>query len=701
MIEHLLARLAAAVSARRRLVVVIWVVLVLGTGWFSLHQSDKLSGGGWEVPGSSSDRAGKLLEGFPNYDGIRFAIFAEGSSAAQVQVAAERAAARIGRFRDLRRAGRPQSFLGGRALLLPLLYTGPSKAATDFATDLRRAVVSDAGGVSTRVIGEPAVYSNFLDVSKHQLAKAETIGFPLILIILLAVFGTAVAAVAPVVLGVAAVFLTGAAIYGLSSVAEMSIYVTNMASMIGIGVAVDYSLFVVSRFRRSLREGRPSREALEDALESAGAAVVFSGATVVVSLASLFLIDVNALRSMAAGAIVVVSVAVLATVTLLPALLALTERRIERLRVPFRRCRRTEAGHDFWTAWTGLVMRRPALSLVLGVAVMAGFATPIFALHAETHGLSQLPKDAEVRQATERAGALAGPGFAGPMHVIVDNLAAAEEISSSVRRLRGVASVTGPIPSSDGSHYLVETVLGADPESSGARAVEARAATAAAEAARHHGAHAVVGGTTAFTRDVERALVGGLWKILLFVLAFSYVVLLLLLRSVLLPLKAVLMNLLSVGAAYGVLVAVFQWGWLDWTGYRSPGHLDTIVPALVLAVTFGLSMDYEVFLLTRIRERYARGVGSERAVAEGLASSASVITAAALIMVVVFGAFAIAGAPVLKELGVGLAAAILLDATIVRLVIVPATMRLLGEWNWWLPRPLARVLRTPRPAVTG
>jgi RND superfamily putative drug exporter len=168
---------------------------------------------------------------------------------------------------------------------------------------------------------------------------------------------------------------------------------------------------------------------------------------------------------------------------------------------------------------------------------------------------------------------------------------------------------------------------------------------------------------------------------------------------VLLPLKAVLMNLLSVGAAYGVLVAVFQWGWLDWTGYHSPGYLDTIVPALVLAVTFGLSMDYEVFLLTRIRERYAAGLPNERAVGEGLASSARVITAAALIMVAVFAAFTIAGAPSLKELGVGLAVAILLDASIVRLVVVPATMRLLGEWNWWLPASLARVLPPAREAA--
>jgi RND superfamily putative drug exporter len=203
---------------------------------------------------------------------------------------------------------------------------------------------------------------------------------------------------------------------------------------------------------------------------------------------------------------------------------------------------------------------------------------------------------------------------------------------------------------------------------------------------------AAIGGSTVFDLDVTHAIVGGLWKMLLVVLGACYVVLLLLLRSVLLPLKAVLMNLLSVGAAYGVLVAVFQWGWLDWTGYHAPGYVETVVPALVLAVTFGLSMDYEVFLLTRIRERWLAHGDNERAVAEGLTRSARIITSAAAVMVAVFFAFVVAGAPSLKELGTGLGVAILLDATLVRLLIVPAAMRLLGEWNWWMPGPLARLL---------
>jgi RND superfamily putative drug exporter len=234
---------------------------------------------------------------------------------------------------------------------------------------------------------------------------------------------------------------------------------------------------------------------------------------------------------------------------------------------------------------------------------------------------------------------------------------------------------------------LIEAFLDTDPESVAARTTYDRIAAAAPGA--------VVGGATAFDLAVEDAVFGDLWQMLVLLIAISYVVLFLVLRSVLLPVKAIVMNLLSVAAAYGVLVAVFQWGWLDWTGFDSPGYIATIVPALLLAITFGLSMDYEIFLLTRIREHHERHGDGQLAVAEGLVDSARVITSAALVMVAVFAAFAIAGSTTLQQLGIGLAVAIGLDATLVRLVLVPATMRLLGDWNWWLPGPFARLSAAP------
>ncbi len=679
MVEGSLGRLAGLVSRRRRIVFAVWVALLAGGGWFSLHQSDHLSGGGWEVPGSPSVQvANAVQKDWPNAIPPAFTVLVTGPAAAERVSAVRTLVAREPGLRP----GRP--FLRGRAAFLPIAYLGQSSNAIDEATHLRRLLVQTTPSAQTRVIGEPAIWSNFQTVSKQELARGESIGFPLILLILLAGFGTLVAAVAPLALGFAAVFLSGAVIYALSRSFEISVYVTNMASMIGIGVAVDYSLFIVSRFRRELHEGATPERALERAMRSSGTAVVFSGAAVAVSLAALFAIDVNALRSMAVGAIVVVSISMIASITLLPALLAAVGTRVDRLRIPLP-WRTTEEGSDaFWSGWARRVMHRPVAGLAAGAGVMLVLSIPFFWMQTFNRGLDELPRDAEVRVATEHAQALTGPGFGAPVHV----LTADRTISRELGTIPGVAHVGVPVRSADGSRWLVDATLSVPVESGEARSIVRRIQAAA-------GPDAVVGGSTVFDLDVTNAIFGGLWKMLLVILAACYVVLLVLLRSVVLPLKAVLMNLLSVGAAYGVLVAVFQWGWLDWTGYNSPGYVETIVPALVLAVTFGLSMDYEVFLLTRVRERWLEHGDNERAVAEGLVRSARIITSAALVMVAVFFAFVVAGAPSLKELGTGLGVAILLDASLVRLLIVPAAMRLLGEWNWWMPKPLARLLPAP------
>jgi uncharacterized membrane protein YdfJ with MMPL/SSD domain len=677
MVEGHLGRLAGVVSRRRRAVVAVWIALLAAGGWFSLHQSDHLSGGGWDVPGSPSVRvADELDASFPSVTTPAFIVFVRGPNVA-AKLAEVRRRVALNEHVKPRRA----LFLDGRqAAFLPLGYVGKSSNAIDEATVLRRQLVDR----QTSVIGEPAIWSNFQSVSKRQLARGELIGFPLILLILLAGFGTLVAAIAPLALGFAAVFLSGAVIYALSRSFEISIYVTNMASMIGIGVAVDYSLFIVSRFRRELHAGATRDEALARALRSSGTAVVFSSATVAISLAALFAIDVNAIRSMAVGAIVVVCISALASITLLPALLAAVGERVDRFRIPLP-WRTSEAGSDaFWSGWARRVMRRPVLGLAAGAGVMLTLAIPLFSMQTFNRGLDELPRTAEVHVATDRAHELAGPGFGSPVHVLTRDRSLARRLAT----VPGVAHVGPPTRSGDGSRWLVDATLAVPAESSAAQDVVRRIEQMA-------GPKALVGGSTVFDIDVTHALVGGLWKVLLVILAACYVVLLVLLRSVLLPLKAVLMNLLSVGAAYGVLVAVFQWGWLDWTGYDSPGYLNTIVPSLVLAVTFGLSMDYEVFLLTRIRERWLEHGENERAVAEGLTQSARIITSAALVMVAVFFAFVVAGAPSLKELGAGLGVAVLLDATIVRLLVVPAAMRLLGDWNWWVPAPLARLLPAP------
>jgi uncharacterized membrane protein YdfJ with MMPL/SSD domain len=687
-----LVGLVDLVAAHRRVVVAAWLCLLGGSAFFAFHQADRLSSSGWEIPGSQASRAGKLLEGFPGFATAAYLVFVSGPSRTDVAARAKEAAALISRERDLR-IGPGRTFDGGRAALLPVAYAGDADGEIDTATDLREQLVETTVTTETRLIGVPAAWSEYHEVSKRQLAVGELIGFPLILAILLISFGTLVAAVAPVAIGFASVLFTGALIWAISQGLQMSIFVTNIASMIGIGVAVDYSLFILSRFRRELRAGAGEREALRRAYASAGVAVVSSGATVAASLCALYLIDVNAVRSLATGAILVVLVSVGATVTLLPALLSIAGTRIERMRVPLPWATGEEGNARLWQRWTDRVMARPALALAASVAVMLVLASPLLAMRAYNRGLEELPKDSEVRAATTRVQKLAGPGSTGPVHVILRDRREAAVVQDRLRGVPGVAAVGPVVANPDGKAFLVDAVLAVDPESAAARATYDRIHAVAPAA--------VVGGSTAFDLAVEHAVVDGLWRLVVFILAISYAILVVVLRSVLLPLKALVMNMLSVGAAYGVLVAVFQWGWLDWAGYDSPGYIGAIVPALVLAVTFGLSMDYEVFLLTRIRERYAATGQNDRAVSEGLVASARVITSAAVVMVAVFAAFAIAGGIILRQLGIGLAVAIALDATLVRLVIVPAAMRLLGDWNWWLPAPLARVLAFSRAGGGG
>src|SRR4051794_21631215 len=542
-------------------------------------------------------------------------------------------------------------------------------------------------------------------LQQEDLEKAETTGFPVILIVLLAVFGSVLAALLPVGLGVAAVIVTGAAVYLISLAITMSVFVTNVASMLGIGVAVDYSLFVLSRYREELHAGKSRDEALDLAMRTSGATVIFSGITVIISLAGLFLIDSTVMRSLAIGAIVVVAIAIIGAVTLLPSMISLAGRRAEergkivgffgRLR-PARE--RPPGTPTFWERWSAAVMRRSVLSAVIAAAILLALSIPGLSLKFGNGALRQFPANHETRVGAELAAKQVPAGASAPTLIIaqftgpVDRGAVTKYIAT-LKQDPNVADVGAPRISDDGRAALLTVTPKQDPESQATLDMVTRLR---AEGGRGSGIDRVatvdVGGASAQTRDFTGQISGGLWKIFAFVLICSYLVLLLVLRSVFLPLKAVLMNLLTVGASYGVLVMVFQYGWMDWTGFNSLGYVNAITPPLLLAIVFGLSMDYEVFLLSRIRERYLATGDNRRAVAEGLQASAKVISSAAIIMVVVFAVFAGTGVPQIKEIGVGLSVAIALDATLVRLVLVPATMELMGKWNWWLPSWLDRRL---------
>jgi RND superfamily putative drug exporter len=719
------------------LVALAWLILIVAAIPFASRQTEHLTSGGFEVPGSGSAAVERGLSAFDGAQRSQLAVVIArrpGSSDRDVQAAIGRVRSAAARTHHVALPPHAASNAARRAgsapiVVIPLRLSGNQDDAANAASDLRRELNlkdGNGGAVELHLVGQQALWAGMQDLAKHDLESSEKVGFPIVLLILLAVFGSLAAAALPLALGASSVAITGGAIFFLSQATQMSVFVTNIASMIGIGVAVDYSLFVLARYREEIAAGASREDARRTAMRTSGIAVAFSGVTVMVALAGLFLIDTATIRSMAMGAIVVVAVSVLAATTLLPVLMSMFGRRAySRGRTAIvgglvfrglRNMRRkrgsthpSRVSTPFWERWAARVMRRPVIAAGLSASVLLVIAIPALSLHFGDGALRQFPRGNETRVGAELAAKATSPGAAGPTQVLVTSDrgsfagAALERYVATVRRDPEAASVAKPRLSRDGRAALLVVTPRHDPESPQARAMVTRLRSAAPPP----GAQVDVGGSTAQVEDFKGLVSGSMWKILLFVLAFSYLVLLVLLRSVLLPLKAVLVNLLSVAAAYGVLVAVFQWGWFDRVlGFHHLGYVNTMTPPFLLAIVFGLSMDYEVFLLTRIRERYDATGDTRRAVGEGLAGSARTISSAALIMVSVFAVFAFTGVPSVKEIGVGLAVAIALDATLVRLVLVPAVMELMGRWNWWLPAPLARVLpradfegrRGPQPA---
>ncbi|HEY5287576.1 MAG TPA: MMPL family transporter [Solirubrobacteraceae bacterium] len=673
---------------RRGVLIGAWLLLVLAAVPFAAKQSEHLSGGGYTIPGSASQQVLKQLPALaPGAQKARLAgvlaptdhaTAAEMSAGLAQLTSATRGIAhvsvspnvRIQTQRAIAAAGANQ-----RTLVVPLDMTVNEEGATNVATKLRSELDlngPDNGPVALHLVGQSALWAGLQDLSKKDLSKAETTGFPIVALILVAVFGSLIAASLPLALGLVSVLITGAIIYFLSLTMEMSVFVTNMASMIGIGVAVDYSLFVLARYRQEIQAGADPVKARATALATSGVAVIFSGLTVVTALLGLYLVHAAAIRSMALGAIVVVAVSVLAASTLLPCLIALLgERTHTRGRVFARISARLPKPRGFWESWTARVTRRPALTAGAAAIAMLALASPALHLKTTDGALRQFPKDNETLRGFQAAAAVTGPGASAPFEVI-----AAKSQEATVRRVlaadQEVLSVAPTILSRNGQEVLIRATPRHDGESPQGQVAVKRLRSRLP-------AGALLGGDAAYLADYHTEVIGSMWKVALFVMTVTFFVLMLLLRSIVLPLKAVVMNLLSVSAAYGILTLVF-------------GSVETLILPLVLAVVFGLSMDYEVFLLSRIRERYAATGDTRRAVVEGLSASAPTITSAALIMVCVFSVFALTGVPSIKELGLGCALAIAIDATVVRLVLVPTAMELFGKWNWWLPSGVGRIL---------
>ena len=516
---------------------------------------------------------------------------------------------------------------------------------------------------------------------------------PLTFAILLIAFGAVVAAIVPLVLAVTAL-LAAFGTLGLYSqlVDPVSPYASQLIVLIGLAVAVDYSLFMITRYRTERRHGKTRHAAIETSSSTAGRAVFFSGLAVMISIAGLFLLDEPLFTSMAIGTIAVVFIAVVGSLTFLPATLAILGDGLNRGRLPI-------IGHDrpeatgMWSSLVRFAMRRPAIVAVLIAATLLVAASPVSRLHIGRTDFSAFPDTLESVQAVNLMTERWPEGSTLQLEVVVteadesETQAAMADLVPELLAIDGLGEPATTRYSADGSVGLVSVVMSGNENDLANRAIvdEVRTRVVPALFGDLDGVRALVTGDAAYTKDTTDFYASGLPVVIAFVLGLSFVLLLLAFHSIVIPIKAILLNLLSTGSAYGLLVLVFQEGWLrDQLGFK-PGVIEAFVPIFIFTILFGLSMDYHVFILSRVKEARDRGLESNAAVERGITITSGTITSAAAIMVCVFAVFVTLELVVIKQLGFGLAVAVFVDATIIRSLLLPATMRLLGEWNWWMP----------------
>ena len=588
--------------------------------------------------------------------------------------------------------------------IIPVVMTGTLKDATDNVEQLLH-VVQDANaaeGYHVLMSGAASIAHESNELATEDLEKGERIGIPVALIILLALFGAVVASLIPLGLGIVSIIVALGIAALIGQGFELVFFVTLMITMIGLAVGIDYSLFIVSRFREELERGLEKREAVARAGATAGSAVLFSGLTVVIALCGMLIIPATFFQSLGIGAIVVVLVTLAATLTLLPAVLSLLGDKVNFLSIPFFRRRRSSDNeteqHGFWEATTRIVTKVPIVSFLIVAVPMIVAIVFYFDINTGINGVDTFPEGAETREAFFVLEEEFSFGLVNPVEIVVDGDISDPGVQEAIGKLEA-ALVEDPrfpippslIPGPSGDLALLTVAVHGEP--SGQDAVDAvKLIRESLVPAAFDGVAATVfvGGVTAVSADLFDIVDLYTPIVFAFVLGLSFLILLLVFRSIVIPIKAVVMNLLSVGTAYGLLVLVFQKGVAtDLLGFQHAEVIDAWIPLFLFTILFGLSMDYHVFLLSRIRERYDQTGNNAEAVAYGLRSTASIITGAALIMVAVFGAFAAGETIINQQVGFGLAVAIFLDATLVRSVLVPASMEMLGRGNWYLPSWLA------------
>ncbi len=740
--QTLIYRIAMFGVRNRRVMILIWLVATLASVPMLSSLTSRLSNGGFEVPGSQSDQVRQALE--TEFEGqtelTALVVFSSETSTAQepeYQAVVQDTLRRLLQVDHISSAASPYDAPAqliskdGTVATSIVNVDGTQDDALEIAPDLEAAVkAASTDDVQVLITGAPSFYRAFQDITQHDLERSESIAVPIALLILIAALGSLIAAGMPLALALMSLMISFALIGLFATFVETNVFAQNLASMIGIGVGIDYALFILARFRSELKSGLSVGEAVAEAVATSGKAVLVSGLTVVVALSGVLLVNIQAYRTMGVAAMIAVTIAALAAVTLLPALLGWVGKRIDKFSI-HRRADRQEG--RYWHRWAMAVMKRPWTALLLSLGLLLFLALPARNLALGSSGPSILPADHPARRAFEIASEAFGEGQGEPTVILLRTsepvtsseglaeVAAVSEAAQADPEVLQVASITTLLPPGTTPEQALGTPEGrqlfAQFVSSDGRSTQIQAVTVhSAQSETVHqlinrlrdrlpgvvgaGSTVLVGGQPGLDLDLTEEMGDKLIPVVGLVLLLSFLVLMLFFRSLLLPLKAILMNLASVLAAYGVLVYVFQDGHFEGLlGFQASGHIEAFLPLFLFTTLFGLSMDYEVFLLARIREEYLRTKDNTEAVGWGLEHTARIITSAAAIMVVVFGAFAFAELVPIKAMGFGLATAVFLDATLIRTILVPATMRLMGDWNWWLPGWLDRLL--PHVALEG
>ncbi|MEU9521464.1 MMPL family transporter [Streptomyces sp. NPDC048224] len=713
----LLYKLGRFAFRRRGVVVLLWL-LALGGAAFAASTAPAPPADTFSMPGTESQKAFDLLkEKFP-------AASADGASARVVVRAPENSkisdtgprkevAALVADLSEAPEVVRVSDPFAGGAVsedgttaYAVVTYDVAAAEVSDRAHDalLRAAADARADGLTVEMGGDA------VPVDQALGGTAELIGIGVSAVILVLTFGSLVAAGMPLITALIGVGIGISAIGALGSTLGLSSTTTTLAMMIGLAVGIDYALFIVSRYRAEMAEGRDRGDAAGRAVGTAGSAVVFAGLTVIVALAGLAVVNVPILTKMGLTAAGTVAIAVLVAVTLVPALLGFAPYRVlprrERKRIAGKRLsarqrrksekRAARQRPNLGARWAGLVLRRPAAVLLLGVLGLGAVAAPATRLELGLPGEGTMAPDTTQRKAYDMLSESFGPGFNGPLLVTVeaeDAKAVAEDVAGELAGRPGVAQVGSPTPNEAGDTAIVNVVPETGPTEGTTEELVKTLRGDLHDVGRADDVEVLVSGQTAMFIDFSRTLNDALVPYLALVVGLAFVLLILVFRSLLVPLKAALGFLLSVSAALGVVVVIFQWGWFaDIVGVDQPGPIMSTMPIFMIGVVFGLAMDYEVFLVTRMREAYVHGESTHQAVVTGFRHSGRVVAAAALIMTSVFSGFVMEDNDFVRMVGLGLALAVLFDAFVVRMAVIPALFALFGDRAWWLPKWLDRVL---------